>query len=79
MNCWKPVQLYCVHTVQLNCLPTLNASEPVKDTYSNAVEEALKLSVPSIPLAFTRGAVLLVADTLRMRMSAKLRKHLKMD
>ena len=20
-HCWKPVQLYCVHTVQLNCSP----------------------------------------------------------
>ena len=25
-HCWKPVQLYCVHTVELNCSPTWKQS-----------------------------------------------------
>jgi hypothetical protein len=30
-NCWKPVHLYCVHTVQLNCSPTSKQSPPKLD------------------------------------------------
>jgi hypothetical protein len=30
-HCWKPVQLYCVHTVQRNCSPTWKQSPPKLD------------------------------------------------
>jgi hypothetical protein len=54
-NCWKPVQVYCVHTLQLN---SSQAGPESRRTWERtidrpsytAVGEALKPSVQSIPL-----------------------------